>query len=85
MLYIPPITKQNLSPAVRKIVEENQIDVSKLSGSGKDGRVAKGDLLHLMSNTLSSIVANTDPAVMPLVATWVQKKFPLTKRRRGQR
>ena len=48
--YVPPITKQNLSPAVRKIAEENQIDISNLEGSGKDGRVSKGDLLNLMGN-----------------------------------
>ena len=48
--YVPPITKQNLSPAVRKITEENQIDISNLEGSGKDGRISKGDLLNLMGN-----------------------------------
>ena len=48
--YVPPITKQNLSPAVRKIVEENQMDISNLEGSGKDGRISKGDLLNLMGN-----------------------------------
>ena len=31
--YVPPRTKQNLSPAVRKIVEENKIDVSNFEGS----------------------------------------------------
>ena len=39
---------QTLSPAVRKIVEENKIDVSSIEGSGKDGRVLKGDLINLM-------------------------------------
>ena len=48
--YIPPKTKKNLSPAVRKIVDENKIDISKVSGTGKDGRISKGDLLNLMGN-----------------------------------
>ena len=48
--YVPPKTKKNLSPAVRKIAEENQIDISNLEGSGKDGRISKGDLLNLMGN-----------------------------------
>ena len=39
---------QNLSPAVRKIVVENKIDISSVKGSGKDGRVLKGDLINLM-------------------------------------
>ena len=37
-----------LSPAVRKIVDENKIDIDKIEGSGKDGRVLKGDLMNLM-------------------------------------
>ena len=48
--YVPQKTKKNLSPAVRKIAEENQIDLSNLEGSGKDGRISKGDLLNLMGN-----------------------------------
>ena len=39
---------KTLSPAVRKIVEENNIDVKSVKGSGKDGRVLKGDLISLM-------------------------------------
>jgi 2-oxoglutarate dehydrogenase E2 component (dihydrolipoamide succinyltransferase) len=37
-----------LSPAVRKIVAENNIDINSIQGSGKDGRVLKGDLISLM-------------------------------------
>ena len=39
---------ENLSPAVRKIVTENKIDIKLVKGSGKDGRVLKGDLINLM-------------------------------------
>tara|TARA_B100000989_G_scaffold32917_1_gene21030 strand:- start:40326 stop:41642 length:1317 start_codon:yes stop_codon:yes gene_type:complete len=38
-----------MSPAVRKIVQENDIDLKKIKGSGKDGMVLKGDLIGLMS------------------------------------
>ncbi len=41
-------SNQNLSPAVRKIVVENNIDINSIQGSGKDGRVLKGDLISLM-------------------------------------
>jgi len=37
-----------LSPAVRKIVDENKIDIEKVKGSGKDGRILKGDLIGMM-------------------------------------
>ena len=39
---------QTLSPAVRKMVNENNIDVKSVKGSGKDGRILKGDLISLM-------------------------------------
>ena len=41
-------TDQILSPAVRKIVNENKINIEEIKGSGKDGRVLKGDLINLM-------------------------------------
>ncbi len=43
--------KQNLSPAVRKIVEENKINLDLVQGTGKDGRILKGDLITLMGAT----------------------------------
>ena len=47
---VSPMNKdrKTLSPAVRKIVEENKIDLAKVEGTGKEGRVLKGDLLSLM-------------------------------------
>ena len=39
---------QTLSPAVRKIVSENKINLESVKGTGKDGRVLKGDLINLM-------------------------------------
>ncbi len=39
---------QTLSPAVRKIVAENKIDLATVQGSGKDGRILKGDLISMM-------------------------------------
>jgi 2-oxoglutarate dehydrogenase E2 component (dihydrolipoamide succinyltransferase) len=37
-----------LSPAVRKIATENKIDLKKVRGSGKEGRILKGDLIGMM-------------------------------------
>ena len=41
---------KNLSPSVRKIVEEKNIDISNIEGTGKAGRISKGDLINLMGN-----------------------------------
>jgi 2-oxoglutarate dehydrogenase E2 component (dihydrolipoamide succinyltransferase) len=37
-----------LSPAVRKIVVENKVNLNKVEGSGKEGRILKGDLISMM-------------------------------------
>ncbi len=42
------IKNQTLSPAVRKIIDENQIDIQSIKGTGKQGRILKGDLISLM-------------------------------------
>ena len=39
---------ENLSPAVRKIVVENNIDIEKVNRTGKGGRILKGDLIDMM-------------------------------------
>jgi len=52
---IEKIKNTTLSPAVRKIVVENKIDVQAIKGTGKDGRILKGDLISLMG-------ANPQPA-----------------------
>ncbi|MDC1337803.1 2-oxoglutarate dehydrogenase complex dihydrolipoyllysine-residue succinyltransferase [Pelagibacteraceae bacterium] len=41
-------SKEILSPSVRKIVVENKIDLEKVRGSGKEGRILKGDLIGMM-------------------------------------
>jgi 2-oxoglutarate dehydrogenase E2 component (dihydrolipoamide succinyltransferase) len=42
--------KDKLSPAVRKLVDENNIDAGQVSGTGKDGRLTKGDVLMFMKD-----------------------------------
>ena len=40
--------EQTLSPAVRKAVVENQLNPAEIPGTGKDGRISKGDVIsHL--------------------------------------
>ncbi|RIA56377.1 2-oxoglutarate dehydrogenase complex dihydrolipoyllysine-residue succinyltransferase [Dichotomicrobium thermohalophilum] len=41
-------TEKPMSPAVRKLVEEHGVDTSKVEGTGKDGRLLKGDILSAL-------------------------------------
>ncbi|WP_421693355.1 2-oxoglutarate dehydrogenase complex dihydrolipoyllysine-residue succinyltransferase [Aestuariivirga sp.] len=60
----PPAAKpaeQPLSPAVRKMVEENKVDTSSVAGTGKDGRLTKGDVIA----HLEKPAAEAKPLVIP--------------------
>jgi 2-oxoglutarate dehydrogenase E2 component (dihydrolipoamide succinyltransferase) len=48
IVEVPISKKEMLSPAVKRIIEEKRIDISTISGSGRDGRILKGDLLESM-------------------------------------
>lgn len=52
-----------LSPAVRKIVDDNKMDTSGIAGSGKDGRLTKGDVLEALNNPVAAPAAK--PAAAP--------------------
>lgn len=40
-----------LSPSVRRLVEENQLDPSRIRGTGRDGRLTKGDVLEYLNRS----------------------------------
>jgi len=61
------------SPAVRRIVAETSVDVSKIAGTGKAGRVTKGDALAAVesapkASTVSAAVASAPAASLPASA-----------------
>ena len=53
--------EQPLSPAVRKMVEENKVDTAAVTGTGKDGRLTKGDVIA----HLEKPAAEAKPLVIP--------------------
>src|SRR5881396_3440628 len=55
-----PATATALSPAVRRIVDEEKLDPAKISGTGKGGRITKGDALAAAQNRRSSERTDTE-------------------------
>jgi 2-oxoglutarate dehydrogenase E2 component (dihydrolipoamide succinyltransferase) len=51
-----------LAPSVRKLSAETGIDASTVPGSGKDGRVTKGDMLAAIEKAASAPVPVSQPA-----------------------
>ncbi len=48
-----------LSPAVRKLIDESGLDANAVQGSGKDGRILKGDVLELIAAPAAAPAAPT--------------------------
>jgi len=57
----PASVSNELSPAVRKIVAENNIDINKINPSGKNGRITKEDALSSISSQSNEIVSPSKP------------------------
>ena len=53
-----------LSPAAKRVVEENKVDPSAVAGSGRDGRVSKSDVVNYLSGK-DAAAASTPAAKAP--------------------
>lgn len=61
----PSANRPPLSPAVRKMVDDNELDANLIHGTGPDGRVTKGDVQRAME---SGAAKRRGPSA-PVVAT----------------
>lgn len=80
--------KMHLSPSVQKIVTENNLNPSAISGTGKDGRITKSDALGAVSGDLQKVVTSAPmvsngPSVTPAVSSGArQNRVPMTSIRK---
>ncbi|TXR40827.1 2-oxoglutarate dehydrogenase complex dihydrolipoyllysine-residue succinyltransferase [Ectopseudomonas mendocina] len=77
-----------LSPAARKLAEENGIDPNSIAGTGKGGRVTKEDVVAAVEAKKNAPAAAAKPAAAPAVAAAVvatgdrtEKRVPMTRLR----
>jgi 2-oxoglutarate dehydrogenase E2 component (dihydrolipoamide succinyltransferase) len=77
-----------LSPAARRVVEENKVDAVRVAGSGRDGRVSKADVVnHLAGKSEAPAVPTTPPPkdaaarVMAMRSTRNEQRVPMTRLR----
>lgn len=62
---------EELSPAVRKLIADNNLDLSQIKGSGKNGRIVKSDVLDHMEHIQMASQEESQPvsrAATPLPA-----------------
>ncbi len=76
----PPVDAP-LAPSVRKISVETGIDASTVPGSGKDGRVTKGDMLAAIEKAASA----PTPVNQPAAAVQVRAPSPADDAAREER
>lgn len=77
-----------LSPAARKLAEENGIDPNSIAGTGKGGRVTKEDVVAAVEAKKNAPAATAKPAAAPAAAVAVvatgdrtEKRVPMTRLR----
>jgi 2-oxoglutarate dehydrogenase E2 component (dihydrolipoamide succinyltransferase) len=78
-----------LSPAAKKIAEENAISIESIKGSGKNGRVTKEDMLEAVARkgaapaaALAMPAASTVPALKPGMSTGrIEERVPMSRLR----
>lgn len=68
-----------LSPAPKKLSLENNVDVSKISGTGKDGRVTKGDVLEVIN--AGPTAAKAAPQAAPKAGEKAVERVKMSKLR----
>jgi 2-oxoglutarate dehydrogenase E2 component (dihydrolipoamide succinyltransferase) len=73
-----------LSPAVRKLVDENKVDTTSLAGTGKDGRLTKGDVLEHLAKPPAKEIPSLPPPVQSEPVT-VKAPRPASQEAREER
>ena len=76
-----------LGPAARQLVEEHKLDINDISGSGKNGRITKDDVVQYMktadSKPSKAAVKNAAAEEAPLAPSGerIEKRVPMTRMR----
>jgi len=74
-----PTPATALSPAVRRIVDEVKLDPAKISGTGKGGRITKGDALAAAQDRASPEQTDTESSTPTELAASVESLAPAAK------
>ena len=79
---VAPAAAQDLSPAVRRVVEEHGLNPADISGTGKDGRLTKEDALKAAQSPASAPAATTAAPASAGAATGSEERVKMTRLRK---
>ena len=63
---------EKLAPSVRRLVEEHKLEPGAIAGSGRDGRITKGDVLSHLGTKDGGPAAAAAPT--PRAAIWLRRR-----------
>ncbi len=80
----PPQSSMPISPAVRKLLAEHNLDPASVAGTGKDGRIVKKDVLDAIASGSASAApaAATSASAAPVSAEAREERVPMTRLRK---
>ena len=79
-----PPTGPILSPAAKKLAEENQLDIAVVTGTGKDGRVTKEDVVNHLNAAVEEIRDEDNSSIGRLAldaGNRVEERVPMSRLR----
>ena len=87
-------TESIITPSANKLIVENKLDASQITGSGRDGRVLKEDVLQYLSDqkskpaekpveakTVEAKPAEKSPVIEPVSGERSERRVPMTRLR----
>ncbi|MBM3597979.1 MAG: 2-oxoglutarate dehydrogenase complex dihydrolipoyllysine-residue succinyltransferase [Alphaproteobacteria bacterium] len=73
---------QPLAPSVRKMVEETKVDPAAIAGTGKDGRLTKGDVIHHVEQRSAPAPQPAAPPAPPRALGAREERVRMTRLRK---
>ena len=78
----PPVAEPKLSPAAKRVVDENKVDPKAVAGSGRDGRVSKSDVVNYLTAKDAPAAPTPAAKAAPVIkGARTETRVPMTRLR----
>ena len=81
-LNVPAGDEAIISPAARKLIEENLLNADSINGSGKDGRITKEDVVnHLSDPNADAAISASKSSLESMAEGRIAERVPMSRLR----
>ena len=74
---------ESLSPAVKKLIKEHNVDPARITGTGRGGRITHDDVMAYLASAPTSAAASNKPATATSTDSLVGRRVPHSSMRRS--